>query len=144
MSDINARQALIDAKVLTLEERLLIIYEQIEQLPEQIKKAITTSQHRSSLPTLVENMAGSSQNISILGNNYKRNINNNDNNDNTNDNSSNDNNKNQSSPKHTFLHPNDAACLSPRPSWSTSNINPSGSGKHYLAPNVLRTTSFDT
>ena len=38
VSDINARQTLIDAKVLTLEERLLIIYEQIEQLRENYRQ----------------------------------------------------------------------------------------------------------
>lgn len=198
VSDINARQTLIDAKVLTLEERLLIIYEQIEQLPEMIKKTLLSNQHqRSSLPTLVENLTINGQNITVPNNN---------NNNNSFDDSQSQplappqtssssshhhhhqsattvttqpqqpplsphqqtQQQQQSSTKHTFLHPNDAACLSQRPSWSTSNISPSNpnyssgigatgssnqqqtnqtsssSGKHYLTPNVLQTTSFDT
>lgn len=142
----------MDEKVLTLEERLLIIHEQIDQMPDQIKKVLTSGAvQRSSLPTLVEN------NITVAANHH------------------NANNNNICVPmssympsyqrmsddlqqaKHTYLHPNDAACLSARPSWSASNVNTSGSNapmqyvtgggssaaKQYLTPNV-RTTSFDT
>lgn len=138
VSDLNARQALIDEKVLTLEERLLIIHELIEQMPDMIKKTLTVSQQRSSLPTLVENITVSSQNIQVpTGGNY-------------NFSSYKVSEENQQQAKHTYLHPNDAACLSARPSWSTSNISGSNlnyhnsSSKQYLTPNVLRTTSFDT
>lgn len=167
VSDINARQALMDEKVLTLEERLLIIHEQIDQMPEQIKKVLTSGAvQRSSLPTLVEN------NITVGGGSHHHN-------------GGSPNNNNITVPmsgympsyqrmsddlqqaKHTYLHPNDAACLSARPSWSTSNINTplqqagssaptqqqqqqqqyasgGNAAKQYLTPNVLRTTSFDT
>lgn len=145
VSDINARQALIDEKVLTLEERLLIIHELIEQLPDLIKKSLATPQQRSSLPTLVENITVSNQNIQVPACSYNmpsyHKV-------------SEDSQQHQLSAKHTYLHPNDAACLSARPSWSTSNINTSiassnpnysnSSAKQYLTPNVLRTSSFDT
>ena len=138
VSDINTRQALMDEKVLTLEERLLLIHEQIEQMPDLIKKTLTTPQQRSSLPTLVENITVSNQNIPIPTGSYSI----------ASYQKMEDGSQNQL--KHTYLHPNDAACLSARPSWSTSNIstsNPnytSSGGKQYLTPNVLRTTSFDT
>ena len=141
VSDINTRQALIDEKVLTLEERLLMIHEQIEQMPDLIKKTLTSNQQRSSLPTLVENIMVSNQDIQVPTCSYNipsyqhrtpEEL--------------------QQQAKHTYLHPNDAACLVTRPSWSTSNINTSMTGsnpnysnaKQYLTPNVLRTTSFDT
>lgn len=151
----------MDEKVLTLEERLLIIHEQIDQMPDQIKKVLTSGAvQRSSLPTLVEN------NITVAANHH------------------NANNNNICVPmssymptyqrmsddlqqaKHTYLHPMDAACLSARPSWSASNVSTplgqqqqqsgsnapvqyvtgggSSAAKQYLTPNVLRTTSFDT
>lgn len=139
VSDINARQALMDEKVLTLEERLLIISEQIEQMPDLIKKTLLSGTQRSSLPTLVENISVANQNIQVpsyIMPSYQK---------------MGDESLQQA--KHTYLHPNDAACLSARPSWSATNIsNPSASGsnpsysnaKQYLTPNVLRTSSFDT
>lgn len=134
MSDINTRQALIDEKVLTLEERLLIIHEQIEQMPDLIKKTLTNGQQRSSLPTLAENITVSPGiQIPTGYTGYKDDL------------------LQQQQPKHTYLHPNDAALVAAsRPSWSASNVNTnpnyssSSSGKQYLTPNVLRTTSFDT
>lgn len=127
----------MDEKVLTLEERLLIISEQIEQMPDLIKKTLLSGTQRSSLPTLVENMSVANQNIQVpsyIMPSYQK---------------MGDESLQQA--KHTYLHPNDAACLSARPSWSATNIsNPSGSNssysnaKQYLTPNVLRTTSFDT
>ncbi|KAI2796373.1 Small conductance calcium-activated potassium channel protein 2 [Blomia tropicalis] len=130
VSDINTRQLLIDDKVMTIEERLLIIHEQIEQMPDLIRKCLMTNQQRSSLPTLVENITilqqghhqqssipmhqgGSSGQYGQYGNNdpmmqqqqQQQQLQ-----------------QQQTQSKHTYLHPNDATS---RPSWSTSNINTS-------------------
>ena len=115
---------------MTIEERLLIIHEQIEQMPDLIRKCLMTNQQRSSLPTLVENITilqqghhqqssipmhqgGSSGQYGQYGNNdpmmqqqqQQQQLQ-----------------QQQTQSKHTYLHPNDATS---RPSWSTSNINTS-------------------
>lgn len=167
VSDINTRQTLIDEKVLALEDRLLIIVDQIEALPELIKKALTTNvQQRSSLPTLVENISVASQNTLVPFNpsyaSYRQYSNDYDippHHPQQQQSCQQQQQQQQQNAKHTYLHPNDAACLSSRPSWSTSNINSSMStqttgnyagttvnpaNKQYLTPNVMRTSSFDS
>lgn len=187
VSDINARQSLIDDKVLTVEERLLYIHEQLDALPDVIRKLLITGggQTRASLPTLIENMTSSNPNIQVpsgpaiaaaangqigggggvtvqgggvdySSQSYFR----------TDDladqaiamgspHGPGPTTPNVFNPGPKYLHPNDAACLATRPSWSSTGsqvtvANPNyatsssgtNSSKQYLSPN--RTTSFDT
>ncbi|XP_054159589.1 small conductance calcium-activated potassium channel protein 2-like [Oppia nitens] len=130
VSDINARQELLEEKMITMEDRMSLIFDQIEALPDLLAKVIlqTHSGHqalRTSLPTLVEN-------INEKNNTQLQNYNN-----------FNNNPTDQSSQKHTYLHPNDAQAG--RPSWSASNLtSPATGGRQFLTPTVLRTSSVDT
>ena len=131
MSDINARQELLDEKIITIEDRISLIFESIEALPDALAKVIQQNHShqplRTSLPTLVENI--DEKNGKGVENNYSY--------ANTNSNPS------EQSQKHTYLHPNDAQ--SARPSWSASNLNSSATGgRQFLTPTVLRTSSVDT
>ena len=112
--------------MITIEERISQIFDQIESLPDLLAKVIQQNHlHqslRTSLPTLVENLNEKSPQTSYSYTN-------------TNSNPA------EQSQKHTYLHPNDAQ--SGRPSWSASNLT-STSGKQFLTPTVLRTSSVDT
>ena len=131
MSDISARQEILDEKIITIEDRITLIYEQIEALPDVLTKAIQQMHShqplRTSLPTLVENI--DEKNGKGGQNTYSY--------ANTNSNPS------EQSQKHTYLHPNDAQAG--RPSWSASNLtSPATGGRQFLTPTVLRTSSVDT
>lgn len=141
VSDINARQEILDEKIIAIEDRISLICEQIEALPDVITKAIQQSHShqtlRTSLPTLVENMdekngqkdnqggPGGAPDASDVANySYVTN-------------------GAEQSQKHTYLHPNDAQAG--RPSWSASNLtSPATGGRQFLTPTVLRTSSVDT
>ncbi len=140
VSEINARQEILDEKVVSLEDRLILIFEQIESLPDLFSKIIQQNHShqaiRTSLPTLVENI---SQPMNVNDKNNPKNPQTNY----TYANSSS--NPTEQTQKHTYLHPNDAASISARPSWSASNLTSTLSGgKQFLTPTVLRTSSFDT
>jgi hypothetical protein len=140
VSDISARQEILDDKIGSLEDRLILIFEQIDSLPDLFSKIIQQNHShqaiRTSLPTLVENIS------QPMNNNDKNNVKNQQTNYTYANSSSNPTEQTQ---KHTYLHPNDAASISTRPSWSASNLTSSVSaGKQYLTPTVLRTSSFDT
>ncbi|CAG2162945.1 unnamed protein product [Oppiella nova] len=132
VSDINARQELLDEKMITIEDRMSMIYEQIEALPDLLTKVIQQNHShqaiRNSLPTLVENI-NEKNDLKSQQANYTY--------ANTNSNPA------EQSQKHTFLHPNDAQAG--RPSWSVSNLtSPATGGRQFLTPTVLRTSSVDT
>lgn len=140
VSDISTRQELLDEKIVSLEDRLALIFDQIEALPDLFSKIIqqnhTHQTLRTSLPTLVENIV-QSQNMNDKNNakNQQTNY--------TYANSSS--NPTEQLQRHTYLHPNDAASLSARPSWSASNLtSPASGGRQFLTPTVLRTSSVDT
>ena len=114
--------------MITIEDRISLMFEQIEALPEALAKAIQQMHShqplRTSLPTLVENI--DEKNGKGVQSNY----------------SYTNNNGTEQSQK-TYLHPNDAQAN--RPSWSASNLtSPATGGRQFLTPTVLRTSSVDT
>ena len=131
VSDINTRQELIDERIISLEDRMSILCEQLESMPDALYKVILQSTLITHPPILLDNSA--------TGNNPNHNAG-------SQNTQSNANPSEQSTHKHTHLHPNDAASLANRTSWSASNINATQSnptGRHLLSPMVLRTSSFD-
>ncbi|CAG2105950.1 unnamed protein product [Medioppia subpectinata] len=131
VSDINARQEILDEKMISIEDRISLIFDQMEALPDILTKIIQQNYiHqaiRTSLPTLVENINEKNDLKSDSNYTYA----------NTNSNPT------EQSQKHTFLHPNDAQAG--RPSWSVSNLtSPASGGRQFLTPTVLRTSSVDT
>ncbi|RWS28975.1 small conductance calcium-activated potassium channel protein-like protein [Leptotrombidium deliense] len=125
VSEMNQRQELLEERVIALEERLGNVVEQLESLPDAVSTAIQTliqqmqqTMNRSvSPPNLNENTQNSSNPMA-----------------------------NQGEHKHTYLHPNDAASLASRPSWSSFNLASASApvnGRQTLAPQVPRAGSFD-
>ncbi|RWS02126.1 small conductance calcium-activated potassium channel protein-like protein [Dinothrombium tinctorium] len=127
VSDMNQRQELLEERVIALEVRIATIAEQLESLPETfsniIQKALNTHLHQTlnrtlSPPSLNDNTQQNTSNP--LGNHNEH--------------------------RHTHLHPNDAASLATRPSWSTFNLTSPGgpsAGRQSLNPMVPRAGSFD-
>lgn len=126
VSDINQRHELLDERLISLEDRMALLFEQLEVLPESLTKLLQqiSLQQIIKKPALLEDLTK------------------------TDDPNSNQANANQSEQthKHTHLHPNDAAAIKARPSWSSTNLtSPASSpGQQFLSPIVCRTSSFDT
>lgn len=124
VSDINQRHELLDERLISLEDRMALLFEQLENLPESLTKLLQqiSLQQIIKKPALIEDLAR------------------------IDDPNSNQANQSEQTHKHTYLHPNDAAAIKARPSWSSTNLtSPASSpGQQFLSPIVCRTSSFDT
>lgn len=121
VSDMNARQELFDERLATLEERLAAIHEQLEALPEAVARScgayyVAAPQPPASSQSYPPgSMPQPECGAAVLGPQQQ---------------------PLQApplqqqpllnQPRHTHLHPDDAASLSSRPSWSTVNLSAGG------------------
>ncbi|XP_075745556.1 small conductance calcium-activated potassium channel [Rhipicephalus microplus] len=123
VSDMNARQELFDERLATLEERLAAIHEQLEALPEAVARScgayyVAAPQPPASSQSYPPgSMPQPECGAAVLGPQQQplplhapplqqQPL--------------------PNQPRHTHLHPDDAASLSSRPSWSTVNLSAGG------------------
>ncbi|CAN7988447.1 hypothetical protein ISCGN_006696 [Ixodes scapularis] len=134
VSDMNARQELFDERLASLEERLVAIHEQLEALPDAVARCCHSSLSQppvpsqsyppgSLLPSQQQQLQQQQQVPPDCGGPYPAAV------------------PGQPSypphppPKHTHLHPDDAASLTSRPSWSSVNL--SGGRLGVMAPPMV-------
>ncbi|XP_015784523.1 small conductance calcium-activated potassium channel protein-like isoform X2 [Tetranychus urticae] len=138
--DMNSRQEILEERIVVLEERLGTLQEQLESLPvalsriiEQtlvpsIQQTIFRLSHQGLTHTQNEPTSGNAVNginITTLHSQPSGT---------TTSNSS----------RHNYLHPNDAASLVNRPSWSSTSHNTGGTNtRQSLAPSIPKPSSFD-
>uniref|UniRef100_T1KXF2 Uncharacterized protein n=3 Tax=Tetranychus urticae TaxID=32264 RepID=T1KXF2_TETUR len=136
----NSRQEILEERIVVLEERLGTLQEQLESLPvalsriiEQtlvpsIQQTIFRLSHQGLTHTQNEPTSGNAVNginITTLHSQPSGT---------TTSNSS----------RHNYLHPNDAASLVNRPSWSSTSHNTGGTNtRQSLAPSIPKPSSFD-
>ncbi|KAK8767787.1 hypothetical protein V5799_005432 [Amblyomma americanum] len=115
VSDMNARQELFDERLASLEERLAAIHEQLEALPEAVARSCGAYVLQQPQPPASSQSypPGSMPECAVLGGPQQQPL------------------PPQPQqpplqPRHTHLHPDDAASLSSRPSWSTVNLSGGG------------------
>ncbi|CAN7937641.1 unnamed protein product [Ixodes hexagonus] len=136
VSDMNARQELFDERLASLEERLVAIHEQLEALPDAVARCCHSSLSQppvpsqsyppgSLLPSQQQQLQQQQQVPPDCGGPYPAAV------------------PGQQQqpypphppPKHTHLHPDDAASLTSRPSWSSVNL--SGGRLGVIAPPMV-------
>lgn len=131
VSDMNARQELFDERLASLEERLAAIHEQLDALPDAVARcchnaalvqppyvppsqsyppgSLLPSQQQQQQQLLPDGTSATHPTAAVPGQ--------------------------PQPPKHTHLHPDDAASLASRPSWSSVNL--SGGRLGVLAPPMV-------
>lgn len=127
VSDMNQKQEVLDERVAVLEDRLSLILEQLEVLPETLAKVIQQMQIQQHAASVIDSVQQTTSSTNPQGQPLNTNA------------------VNQSDPpihRHTHLHPNDAASLAARPSWSATNLT-TPVNRQLLAPVVPRAGSFD-
>lgn len=116
VSDMNARQELFDERLTTLEERLAAIHEQLDALPDALARCCLQLQHLqnpSTVPSHPTHQPLGPMDPSLHPNQTVV----------------------PHPQRHTHLHPDDAASLTTRPSWSSVNL--SGGRLGVLAPAMV-------
>ncbi|GFS70943.1 small conductance calcium-activated potassium channel protein [Nephila pilipes] len=112
VSEMNQRHEVLEERVLSLEDRLTVIQEQLEALPDVLTKAL------SALPSM-----NSTESQSQGGAQQRQPS------------------PQQPSNRHVYLHPDDAASLANRPSWTSVNLGSSNRtpAQPSLVPRALST-----
>lgn len=126
VSDMNARQELFDERLVALEERLAAIHEQLEALPEAVARSCGALALQQPPPASSQSYPPGSMPLPEGGGPAQQPL-------------------PQAplqrpplQPRHTHLHPDDAASLSTgRPSWSTVNLSGTGRLGGVLAPPMV-------
>ncbi|XP_053206884.1 small conductance calcium-activated potassium channel protein 2-like isoform X2 [Panonychus citri] len=147
VSEMNQRQEILEERVVVLEERIGTLQEQLESLPVALSRVI----EQTLIPSIQQSLNRSSHQGLITSNQNESFV-------------------NQesitssggggggpgvtcattatgltsTSSKHNYLHPNDAASLAARPSWSSGNISGQTGNRQLLAPVTPKAGSFDT
>ena len=123
----NQRQEILEERIVVLEERLGSLHEQLEALP----MTLTGILEQALIPQLKHSFGRTVSPPTL----HSDNLNVNTLNVNPYHNTSQPASQDQTSTRHTHLHPDDAASLSNRPNWSASNSSSGGSGgRQLLAP----------
>ncbi|GFU75134.1 small conductance calcium-activated potassium channel protein [Trichonephila clavipes] len=112
VSEMNQRHEVLEERVLSLEDRLTVIQEQLEALPDVLTKALSALPSMNSTDS--QSQGGAQQRQSS---------------------------PQQASNRHVYLHPDDAASLANRPNWTSVNLGSSNRtpAQPSLVPRALST-----